>query len=654
MIGEQRIVERAASDRIESKESLRVLIIEDSPDDAELILHELDHGGYTVTHRRVETASAMKKALVEEPWDLILSDFSMPEFSGTRALAVLKESGIDIPFIIVSGTIGEETAVEALKAGAHDFLVKDRLARLLPAIERELREAETRRRRTEAEEALRASEERFRALTESANDAVISADDRGNIVYMNGAAERMFGFAASELYGRSLTALMPGRFHEAHRTGFFRFLNTGEPRVAGRTVEFMAQRANGTEFPVDLSLAAWTSAKRTYFTAILRDVSDRKKIEAQLMVSDRMASVGMLAAGVAHEINNPLAAVMANLDLTAQEAARLARTFGDTGALPELIDDARTAAERVRQIVRDLKIFSRAEDDDRGPVDVARVMESSLRLAWNEIRHRARLVKDYGRVPPALASESRLGQVFLNLIVNAAQAIPEGQTESNEIRIRTATDAGGRIIVEVADTGAGMSPAVLKQLFTPFFTTKPAGIGTGLGLSICQRLLEAMNGEIRVESTEGRGTTFRLALPAATLEAKAQVFGPAAREAPVLRGRILVIDDEAMIGSVMKRILQPAHDVMALTSAEVALARITGGERFDVIFCDLMMPQMTGMDLHRALLSLVPEQADQIIFLTGGAFTRAGRLFLDSVTNQRVEKPFDAQHLRALVNDRIR
>lgn len=293
----------------------------------------------------------------------------------------------------------------------------------------------------------------------------------------------------------------------------------------------------------------------------------------------------------------------------------------------------------MRDIVRDLKLFSRADEDDRIAVDVERVLESSQRMAWNEIRHRARLVKDFAPVPPDFANESRLGQVFLNLIVNAAQAIPEGRAESNRIRIGTSLGPGGRVVVEVTDTGSGMPPDVLKRLFAPFFTTKPVGVGTGLGLSICHRIVTALGGEIRAESTLGQGSTFRVFLPPADLAKSSTPTPPTAPARTVRRGRVLVIDDEASVGSAIRRVLGSEHEVIVTNRGGDAIARLGTGERFDVILCDLMMPEMTGMDVHAALVDQWPEQADRMIFLTGGAFTVLAREFLARVPSLRIDKP---------------
>jgi len=262
----------------------------------------------------------------------------------------------------------------------------------------------------------------------------------------------------------------------------------------------------------------------------------------------------------------------------------------------------------------------------------------------------------YGDVPPVDANESRLGQVFLNLLVNAAQAIPDGRADENEITVTTRLDSIGRVVVDIADTGAGMSPDVMTRLFTPFFTTKPMGLGTGLGLSICHRLVSAIGGEITIESVLGKGTTFHVALPASS-EMESHSTPAAAAPSPMeshRRGRILVIDDDGGILNVVTRVLSADHECHTMRSGTEALDRIRQGERFDVILCDLMMPVLTGMDLFAELSRIDQHQAARVVFLTGGAFTTKAREFLSQVTNPRLEKPFDLSALKNLVNSQMR
>jgi PAS domain S-box-containing protein len=386
----------------------------------------------------------------------------------------------------------------------------------------------------------------------------------------------------------------------------------------------------------------------------LRGAARRKQVEAQLLLADRMTSMGTLAAGVAHEINNPLSYLIANLDLLARDLPHLGAGSADPARVAqaaEMLRLARDGAERVRVIVRDLKTFSRRDEETVGPVDLGTVLEAAVSLTWNEIKHRARLVKEYHPAPRVRANEARLGQVFLNLLVNAAQAIEVGAAETNEIRIRTGTDAAGSAVVEVRDTGPGIPPELLGRIFDPFFTTKPIGVGTGLGLSICHAIVSALGGEIRVTSTVGVGSSFSVVLPAAAAAAP-PASEPRREPAPATRGRVLVIDDEEAICAAITAALRRAHDVSSARTAREALGRIAAGERFDVIFCDLMMPEMSGMDFYAGVREQAPEQVAQIVFMTGGAFTAQAREFLGQVPNRRLEKPFDLHQLLAIVRGR--
>jgi PAS domain S-box-containing protein len=596
----------------------------------------------------------MREALAKETWDVVLSDYSMPRFSAPGALEVLKESGVDLPFIIVSGTIGEETAVAALKAGAHDFLLKSQLARFVPALDRELREAAGRRERRKAVEALRESELKYRRIVETAHEGIWMIDASSRTTYANRRMAEMLGSTPEALVGTSLFDFMLDEWKEAARAK----LEHKNPTLLDQ-LDVQFRRLDGSEFWGRLSTNPIRDdeGKDIGALAMVTDVTEQKKLQEQLMVSDRMASIGTLAAGVAHEINNPLAAVLANLQLGVNDIEEMLPRNGaanELRAVHEGLLDALDAAERVRSIVRDLKVLSRSQDEKSSPVDVESVVESSLRMVGIEIRHRAKLVKDFRPLPLVLANESRLGQVILNLLVNAAQAIDEGHIDTNEIRVATNTDAQGRVVIEIRDTGAGMPPEVLRRLFTPFFTTKPVGVGTGLGLSICHRIISSLGGEITVESTLGKGTTFRVFLPPGPAGSKAVPSLVTMTEPPSHRGRILVIDDEPWILSTLRRVLAQDHDVTGTTSALDAIRRIAAGERFDVILCDLVMPHVTGMDFYAELLYLDAEQARRVVFLTGGAFSPRARSFLDEVPNLRLEKPFDQAELKRLVKDRLR
>ncbi len=518
-----------------------------------------------------------------------------------------------------------------------------------------------RTRHKQAEEALRKSEEQYRQIVETATDGILKIDDAALIIFANGRFAEMLGHEPSDMFGRSVFAFMSA---EARATADHALRSRSRLKDA---LDTTFRHKDGTDLSVNLVSTALVDGEGRHVGNLLvvRDVTERNKLQSQLMVSDRMASVGTLAAGVAHEINNPLAAVIGNLDFIADGLERMvtsdsaaARSKKEEACflkeVKESLDDAREAAQRVRFIVRDLKIFSRTPNDEpKGAVDVKAIMESSLRMAWHEIRHRARVVKDYGQVPCVEGNQARLGQVFLNLLVNAAQALPEGRAEHNEVRISTRLD-GQRVIVEVADTGTGIPPGVIGRIFDAFFTTKAVGVGMGLGLAICQRIVADMGGELTVQSEVGKGTTFRVTLPIAHNEGKERAGPVEAIPIAGRRGRILVVDDEEAVVNAVKRILSKDHDVVVVVSAKDALALFARGEDFDLILSDLMMPDMTGMDLHRELSRIAPEQAERMVFLTGGAFTPKARRFLSETPQEHLEKPFDSAHLRASVQRYLR
>jgi two-component system NtrC family sensor kinase len=303
----------------------------------------------------------------------------------------------------------------------------------------------------------------------------------------------------------------------------------------------------------------------------------------------------------------------------------------------------------VRRIVRGLRAFSRQDDDRTEPIDVHVVLERALEMADNVIRHRARLVRRFDAVPPVFANDLRLGQVFVNLLLNAAQAIPEGRADENEIRVSTwRNDAKSMVVVAIEDTGSGIAPEIRARVFEPFFTTKPVGVGTGLGLSICYGVVNGLGGSIEIDSVPGQGATFRVYLPAS---GRALIEDAAAPVAPATlrRSRLLIVDDDANVARTFALRLGGDHDVVVSLEPRVIAARILAGERFDIIFCDLMMPDMTGMDFYAAVAEKDPKQAERIVFVTGGAFTPAARAFVAEVTNTFLEKPFDKAALDAVL-----
>jgi signal transduction histidine kinase len=428
--------------------------------------------------------------------------------------------------------------------------------------------------------------------------------------------------------------------------------------VGGRRVGHAFAEREAHEARLRAEVAARTEELARRGEELRATVARLEAARTHLGVTDRLAAVGRLAAGLAHEINNPLAFVEANLRFAAEELPALAAWSRHPPADPrdaerlvaelaEAVAESRQGAERVRHIVRGLKTFARTDEDLREPVDVRAALEAAVDMSAHELKQRARLVRELSPAPRVEGNAVRLSQVFLNLLVNAVQAIPEGAPDGR-VRVVLRSDERGWAVAEVHDNGRGIPAELLPRIFDPFFTTKPVGEGTGLGLSISQGIVLGLGGELAVDSAPGRGTTFRLALPPSAREpASAPPPAPARAGA---RRRVLVIDDEPLVANAVQRALARQHEVVTAHSGPAALARVLSGERFDHILCDVMMPGMNGAEFRDALVRADAGQAARVVFMTGGAFTEATRTFLAGHPGPCLEKPLDLDAVRRILD----
>jgi PAS domain S-box-containing protein len=508
----------------------------------------------------------------------------------------------------------------------------------------------------------------FRRLVERVPEP-ISVVRGGRFVYANRACVAVLGYASAE----ELYAVPAASFLDEGEAALSLLRETqieqgGQPPP----MTYCIRRPDGSTVLLEVLSVYFEYEGKPATLSVSRDVTERKELETRLVQADRLAALGTMAAGVAHEINNPLAYVMLNLEWIARKLPTVAQDPSSMNALMEMLQEARQGAERVSAIVRDLRSFSRADGETRRYVDLGRVAQSALKVAGHEIRRRARVSTSIEPTRPVFANQGRLEQVVINLLLNAAQALPETSTAKNEIRVSVRPEGESHAVLEVSDNGHGIPPDVQARIFDPFFTTKPAGVGTGLGLSVSHSIVASLGGTITAYSQPDEGTTFRVVLPtgtghrsdpppppsresAASADASSAVAPLRSATNPAEpRGSVIDVDDEPSIGATLRELLMHDHEVRAVTTAREALDLVYKDDRFDVIFCDLLMPEMSGIELYHALRAEHPGLERRIVFMTGGAFTSRTAEFLSSVDNRRVEKPFSLGLIEKIVRDMVR
>ena len=494
--------------------------------------------------------------------------------------------------------------------------------------------------RIEAEEALRLSEERYRLAQTATNDVLWDWDLVANVVTWGESGPALFGFPHPQPTREWWETAMHPEDKDRASDSFQAAMVGGDESWTAR---YRMRRADGAY--IDLLCRAFIVRRDGNPVRVVGswvDMTEVTRLQAQLVQADRLVALGTLAAGVGHEINNPLCYVLGNLDIALDPDAL------DPDELREVLQEARDGAGRIAEIVKGLKLFTRSDPTITANVSLQSVVEHSLKMAENEIRHRARLVRSFGKVPLVNVSQSQLGQVCLNLIINAAQAIPLGSTEKNEICVATGVDERGRAYLSVSDTGGGIAPELLDRIFDPFFTTKPVGIGTGIGLAVCMNIVQSMNGELTVKSAPGARTTFTVSLPLDE-DAPATVPAPTPVPAPPPKRKLLIIDDEPAVGRSIARALKHVCDSTTVTGGAAALSRLAAGERYDLVLCDVMMPEMTGIELYEILRERHTNILARMFFMTGGVFSDEAADFLDALSTPPLQKPIDNEKLKSVM-----
>jgi PAS domain S-box-containing protein len=476
------------------------------------------------------------------------------------------------------------------------------------------------------------AERHLAALIEAEPECVKTVACDGTLLSMNPAGVAMLDAdSATQVLGHRVFDLIAPE----HREVYVRY----HQRICGGergVLEFDMISLKGTRRHLETTSAPLATPQGMVHLSVTRDITERKRA----VQAERMAAIGVLAAGVAHEINNPLSYLLANLQFALGELTRANDPLTLERVLAAL-EESRHGAERIQGIVTDLKTFSRPDEHDRGAVKVSQAVESAITIAWNEIRHRAQLVRRFDETAHVDGNIAQLGQVFLNLLINAAHAIPAGAADRHEIAVEIRRE-GDRVLIAVSDTGVGISEADTARIFEPFVSTKPIGAGTGLGLWICRRIVTDLGGTISVEAGATRGTTFRVDLPACEPRAPVPRLPT---PPPARRAVIAVIDDEPLVARALQRLLSQDHDVVVFERAREAITWFEQDPRCDVVICDLMMPEVTGMELDAWLRAHRPALAGRTIFLTGGAFTPTAIDFVRQPDRRCLDKPIDLARL---------
>jgi two-component system cell cycle sensor histidine kinase/response regulator CckA len=505
--------------------------------------------------------------------------------------------------------------------------------------------------RHEALESLRRSEERFRSVVESIEEAVFMTEGT-QITYSNRAFSTLLGVTPSPAAPVDGSDLL----HRDDVPRFARQIAELSPEGPASHAEYKMRAANGREITLETSaIGVGVDGKPTVLW-LGQDVTQRRLLEGQLLQADRLSALGTLAAGMAHAINNPLSYTLLNLEHVSRRMRALATGHDYYSEARVRLAEAHDGADRVAKVVRQMRTLSRARNSGPGAVDVRIVLDNVLAMIGNEIRYRGQLVTRFEHVPRVWAREGELDQAFLGLLLHVARSRPEETSQAREISLFVGQDPGGGALVRVSDDGPPMDTEMRARLLDPF----ASGETMGLGLAMCNAIFTGLGGRMDVESGPLSGTTFSVFLPAARADAspdsqKHPSVPPSPHPGPLeTRLRVLVIDDDPGVASTLRAMLEAHHEVTSVESAREGLRLLLGNERFDIAFCDLVMPEVSGIDVYCALELNRPEATKHIVFMTGGVFTPEAERFLARIPNLRIEKPFSLARVEQLLAQAVR
>ena len=637
---------------------LNVLIVEDSEADAELIRYELRNAGFDLVCTRVQSEPDFLEALARKP-DIVLSDYSMPHFSGLRAAELTRDSSLGVPFILVSGTVGEETAVEAMKCGATDYLLKDRLARLGQAVKRALSEARERARLKRAEDELQTTHAQLRQLLEHSPAVIYSLKVEGKNLIPKIVSENvtaLLGFTVAEALNYEWWL---ARLHPDDRESAISSISETLVHGAGLTNYRLRHKDGGYRWVEDKRRLIRNSLDQPDFiVGIWADITERRRLEAQLLQSQKMEGIGQLAGGVAHDFNNILSVI--------QMQSGLLKGSGDLS--PEqtaFADEIMATVERAASLTRQLLLFSRREVFQPQNLDlndsVSHTTKMLQRILGETIQMELKLA------PPAMfvhADAGMIDQVLMNLTVNARDAMPSGgrlviETAAVEMDDMAASQSlngrrGSFVCLSVSDSGCGIAPEILPKIFEPFFTTKEPGKGTGLGLATVFGIVERHQGWISVYSEPGHGTSVRIYLPQLARDAAPKAAQRGLKEMCGGNETILLAEDDPVLcASVYKALARLGYNVIEARSGVRALEMWQkSSSRIDLLLTDLVMPGgMTGKELSQRILSENPNL--KVVYMSGYSAEIAGRDFLLQEGFNFLVKPFQIENLATTIRARL-
>ncbi len=590
---------------------IHVLVVDDNDDDAVLIGHSLARAGMPVRVDRAETAEGVATLLAERSIDVVICDFNMPGVRAEDVLAQIREHDADVPFLLVSGQVGEEVAADLMRAGARDFVLKDRLTRLAPAVQRELHEAAERRKHRRGEIALRESEERFRRLAEHAHDVIFRfrLSPAPAMEYLSPAVESITGFSPEQFYDDP--ALIFRLVEPADRPLLERSWHSAQPGTL--TIRWRRQKGGLAWLEQRASAVPGPDGRPIAVEGILRDVTERvqaeqsrAEMEQQLRQAERLDSLGQLAGGIAHDFNNILAVISGYAAMLTEELGADHHLHADAHAIEQ-------AAARGSGLTRQLLIFSRLEPSRAETLDLNAVATDMQRLLSRTLGEDIGLTTMLSLdLPPITMDRSKLEQVVMNAVMNSRAAMPDG----GHLTIATGVERGsGQVTLSITDTGCGMPPEVAARAFEPFFTTKGRGKGTGLGLATAYGVIADAGGTIALESRLDEGTTVKVCLPPAEVVAPPSTL--VKRRAATPGGRILVVEDEDGVRDIVSRILRKAgYEVHAAADPAEALRLVQQQHlQMDVLLTDIIMPGMSGTQLAAELRRTRPDLP--VLFMSG-------------------------------------